>query len=121
MWRDRKPIDSRRREWRIRVSYTAIKSVASMIRFSIAGVALAREGQDIHPESKALPASPPPVPEPVASSGDTSFSGASPLDIARYREHLKGLDLSEAQASELLETLQSILSAFVDGQVPSLL
>lgn len=61
-----------------------------------------------------MPASPPPEPEPVASTGDTSFPGASPLDIERYREHLKGLDLSEAQATELLETLRSILSAFVD-------
>ncbi len=37
-----------------------------------------------------------------------------PLDVERYRMHLGGLDLSETQATELLETLWSILSAFVD-------
>jgi hypothetical protein len=44
----------------------------------------------------------------------TSRSGSPSLDIERYRSHLSGLDLSEAQAAELLETLRSILSAFVD-------
>jgi hypothetical protein len=61
-----------------------------------------------------LPASPPPDHEAVAPAGDTSFPETLPLDIERYRAHLDGLDLSEAQAAELLQTLGSILSAFVD-------
>jgi hypothetical protein len=61
-----------------------------------------------------LPASLPTDTEAVAPVGDSSFPGAPLLDLERYREHLKGLDLSDAQAAELLETLRSILSAFVD-------
>jgi len=61
-----------------------------------------------------LPASPPPETAPVAPVGDSSFPGAPLLDLERYRKHLKGLDLSDDQAAELLETLWSILSAFVD-------
>ncbi|MGC1951653.1 MAG: hypothetical protein WA970_03540 [Gammaproteobacteria bacterium] len=61
-----------------------------------------------------MPTSPPPDNEVVAPVGDTSIPGAPPLDIEQYRKHLDGLDLSEAQATELLETLWSILSAFVD-------
>ena len=61
-----------------------------------------------------MPASPPPETAPVAPVGDSSFPGAPLLDLERYRKHLKGLDLSDDQAAELLETLWSILSAFVD-------
>ena len=62
-----------------------------------------------------MPASPPRDTEAVAPVvGDPSLPGAPLLDLERYREHLKGLDLSDAQATELLETLWSILSAFVD-------
>jgi len=61
-----------------------------------------------------LPASPPPETEAGAPVCDISCPGAPSLDIERYRAHLNGLDLSEAQATELLQTLQSILSAFVD-------
>lgn len=61
-----------------------------------------------------MPASPPPDNEAGAPVGDPSFPGAPLLDLERYRNHLDGLDLSEAQAAELLETLWSILSAFVD-------
>lgn len=61
-----------------------------------------------------MPASLPTDTEAVAPVGDSSFPGAPLLDLERYREHLDGLDLSEAQAAELLETLRSILSAFVD-------
>jgi hypothetical protein len=61
-----------------------------------------------------LPASPPPNTEAVAPVGDSSFPGAQLLDLEQYREHLKGLDLSDAQATEVLPTLWSILSAFVD-------
>jgi hypothetical protein len=55
-----------------------------------------------------------PPPETAAFVGDTSFPRAPLLDIERYRAHLDALDLSETQAAELLETLWSILSAFVD-------
>jgi hypothetical protein len=61
-----------------------------------------------------LPGSPPPETEAIAPLGDTPVPEALPPDIERYRVHLNGLDLSEAQATELLETLRSILSAFVD-------
>jgi hypothetical protein len=59
-----------------------------------------------------LPASPPPDNQAVAPV--TPIPEALPLDIERHRVHLNGLDLSEAQETELLETLCSILSAFVD-------
>lgn len=36
------------------------------------------------------------------------------LDVERYRHHLDGLNLSEAQATEMLNALWSLLSAFVD-------
>jgi hypothetical protein len=61
-----------------------------------------------------LPASPSRDTEAVAPIGDSSFPGAPHLDLEPYRKHLTGLDLSDAQAAELLETLGSILSAFVD-------
>jgi hypothetical protein len=61
-----------------------------------------------------LRASPLPDNEAVAPDADTSIPDSPPLNIERYRSHLNGLDLSEAQATELLETLWSILSAFVD-------
>ena len=61
-----------------------------------------------------MPASPPRDTEAVEPVGDASFPGAPLLDLERYRKHLKGLDLSDAQAAELLETLGSILAAFVD-------
>lgn len=56
---------------------------------------------------------PPSQREAVASVGDAS-SSVLPPDVERYRVHLDGLALSETQATELLETLWSIMSAFVD-------
>ena len=61
-----------------------------------------------------MPASPARDTKAVAPVREHSVPGAPPLDLERYREHLRGLDLSDAQAAELLETLRSILSAFVD-------
>jgi len=58
-----------------------------------------------------------PTPPPRATEAGAPVVGAPSLpllDLEPYREHLKGLDLSDAQATELLETLRSILSAFVD-------
>ncbi len=62
-----------------------------------------------------MPGSPPRDTEAVAPVvGDPSLPGAPLLDLERYRKYLKGLDLSDAQTAELLETLRSILSAFVE-------
>jgi len=36
------------------------------------------------------------------------------LDVERYRAYLDGMDLSDAQVTEMLNALWSILSAFVD-------
>ncbi|MCG7931813.1 MAG: hypothetical protein N0C88_08680 [Candidatus Thiodiazotropha lotti] len=35
-------------------------------------------------------------------------------DLEKYREHIKDLDLSEEEQSELLNTLWNIMAAFVD-------
>lgn len=35
-------------------------------------------------------------------------------DISKYREHIKDLDLSEDEETELLENLWGIMSTFVD-------
>jgi hypothetical protein len=61
-----------------------------------------------------LSASPSPDQKAGSTIVDASRSGPPSLDVERYRSHLSGLDLSGAQAAELLETLRSILSAFVD-------
>ena len=47
---------------------------------------------------------------PDAPRGDTLR-----LDVSRYREYLKDMKLSEAQAADMLNALWSILSAFVDS------
>jgi hypothetical protein len=61
-----------------------------------------------------VPASSPPDTEAVAPVEGTSLPETLGADIERYRNYLDGLDLSETQTAELLETLRSILSAFVD-------
>jgi hypothetical protein len=61
-----------------------------------------------------LAASLPPETESVAPVGATPLPGAPPLNIEQYRAHLNDFGLSEDQATDLLETLRSILSAFVD-------
>ena len=61
-----------------------------------------------------MPASLPTENEAAAPVGELSLPGTPFLDLERYRVHLGGLDLSDAQATALLETLRSILSAFVD-------
>lgn len=37
-----------------------------------------------------------------------------PFNVERYRGYLEGMNLSEAQAADMLQALWSILSAFVD-------
>jgi hypothetical protein len=41
-------------------------------------------------------------------------AGTLPLDVAKYREHVDDLDLTEAQKAELLRTLWWIMATFVD-------
>lgn len=41
-------------------------------------------------------------------------AGPLPLNAAKYREYVEGFDLSEEQQAELLQTLWSIMCAFVD-------
>lgn len=40
--------------------------------------------------------------------------GALPLDVKKYQRHVEDFDLTEEQKVELLETLWSIMAAFVD-------
>jgi hypothetical protein len=40
--------------------------------------------------------------------------GALPLDVKKYQSHLEDFDMTEEQKLELLETLWSIMAAFVD-------
>jgi hypothetical protein len=46
--------------------------------------------------------------------GNSTYPQPLRLDVERYRVHLKGLDLTEEQATEVLQTLWSILETFVD-------
>lgn len=41
-------------------------------------------------------------------------AGTLALDVAKYREHVDDLDLTEAQKAELLRTLWWIMATFVD-------
>lgn len=45
---------------------------------------------------------------------DRAGAGTLPLDVAKYREHVDDLDLTEAQKAELLRTLWWIMATFVD-------
>ncbi|MCI0667485.1 MAG: hypothetical protein L0Y43_05470 [Methylococcaceae bacterium] len=40
--------------------------------------------------------------------------GHLPMDVKKYARHVEGFDLTQEQKVELLETLWSILTAFVD-------
>ena len=40
--------------------------------------------------------------------------GVLPLDVKKYQSHLEDFDMTEEQKLELLETLWSIMAAFVD-------
>ena len=46
--------------------------------------------------------------------GSPTYPQPLRLDVERYRIHLKGLDLTEEQATEVLQTLWGILETFVD-------
>ena len=52
--------------------------------------------------------------EPASAAGNPSYPEPPRLDVERYRAHLKGLDLTEEQAAEVLKTLWTIVEAFVD-------
>ena len=52
--------------------------------------------------------------EPAAAAGNLSYPEPLQLDVERYRAHLEGLDLTEEQAAEVLQTLWGIAEAFVD-------
>jgi hypothetical protein len=61
-----------------------------------------------------MPASSPLETEPASAAGNASYPEPLRLDIERYRAHLQGLDLTEKQAAEVLQTLWAIAEAFVD-------
>ena len=52
----------------------------------------------------------------VPSSGHekSGVPGDLPLDIAQYQDDLAGLEISEDQSRELLETMWSIMRLFVE-------
>jgi len=52
--------------------------------------------------------------EPAAAAGNLSYPEPLRLDVERYRAQLEGLDLTEEQAAEVLQTLWGIAEAFVD-------
>lgn len=49
-----------------------------------------------------------------ACAPDNRMIGTPPLDVNKYRSHVENFDLTEEQKLELLETLWSIMTAFVD-------
>lgn len=59
--------------------------------------------------------SPPlPRPEPSSLAQTATYNRASQEDLREYLAYLDGTNLTEAQKIELLQTLWSIMSAFVD-------
>ncbi|MBT3011720.1 MAG: hypothetical protein KME41_08355 [Candidatus Thiodiazotropha sp. (ex Lucina pensylvanica)] len=48
------------------------------------------------------------------SAQDRPASAIPECDVEKYREHIKDLDLSEAEQTELLKTIWTIMAAFVD-------
>ena len=52
--------------------------------------------------------------ESAPAVGSPTYPKPLRLDVERYRIHLKGLHLTEEQATEVLQTVWSILEAFVD-------
>ena len=59
-------------------------------------------------------ASPPRDTEPAAPAGTSAYPEPLRLDVERYRDYLEGLDLTDEQAAEVLQTLWGIAEAFVD-------
>jgi hypothetical protein len=49
-----------------------------------------------------------------ACAPENRMIGTLPLDVNKYRSHVEDFDLTEEQKIELLETLWSIMTAFVD-------
>ena len=56
------------------------------------------------------------VPEPKEAETvpNTALLETLPLDVKKYQSHMEEFDLTEEQKAELLETLWSIMAAFVD-------
>ena len=52
--------------------------------------------------------------DPASAAANPSYPEPLRLDVERYRAHLEGLDLTEEQAAEVLQTLWGIAEAFVD-------
>ena len=52
--------------------------------------------------------------ESAPTVGSPTYPQPPRLDVERYRIHLRGLDLTEEQATEVLETLWGIAETFVD-------
>ncbi|MGR9088247.1 MAG: hypothetical protein ACU841_14415 [Gammaproteobacteria bacterium] len=49
-----------------------------------------------------------------ACAPENRMIGTPPLDVNKYQSHVEDFDLTEEQKLELLETLWSIMTAFVD-------
>lgn len=52
--------------------------------------------------------------EQLLSAQDRPAVAIPECDVEKYREHIKNLDLSEEEQTELLKTLWPIMAAFVD-------
>lgn len=61
-----------------------------------------------------MSASPPLRTKSEPAVGSPTYPEPLRLDVERYRGHLKGLDLTEKQATEVLQTLWGIVETFVD-------
>lgn len=61
-----------------------------------------------------MTASPPLDTESAPATGRPTYPQPLRLDVERYRIHLRSLDLTEQQATEVLETLWGIAETFVD-------
>lgn len=54
------------------------------------------------------------LPQDIDSPRGPQVRGSLQPDIERYREHIKRMNLSDAQATQLINALWKIMSAFVD-------